>query len=244
MSIFVDKKFDQMDWISQAVEPYEVHINNVLTKLPDFLVVQLNDIRFTNRGSNLQISKENILDNTLKQLAQAESWRHLSWDERHLIYNCHAFDAVDNLEIDLRKDSTSIPTIKLSKIKFCLEEEDAKQIIVTAINDTRHMHQQRLAKLPFVMELAKLFLSQSMIDLESSRSKGRYKMSVFKSLIYSEYVLPSNRLRSDRAAIGFTRLISSYITNGRESDLMEIMRIKMMMDNGQAIYEIGGNTDV
>jgi len=243
MSIFVDKKFDQMDWISQAVEPYEVHVNSVLSKLPNYIVVKPADIRSTGRGTSLQINKESVLNDALKQLNIDEKWPNLSWDERHLIYDSFAFDLIDSMEIDFRLSSTDIPIIKLNKIKFCLEEEQARQIITGVINDSQHVPDR--AKHGFVLELAKLFVSKSKIDTKiNDTSRGRYRIAVLISLIYSEYVIPSGRLRSDHVAIAFTKLIANYALHGQEHTLAEIMRIKMMMDNGQAIYTIGDSTNV
>jgi hypothetical protein len=44
MSIFIDKKFEQLDWISKAVEPMESNLNEVLSYLPEEIEVTKQDI--------------------------------------------------------------------------------------------------------------------------------------------------------------------------------------------------------
>jgi len=243
MSIFVDKKFDQMDWISQAVEPYETHVNGVLSALPDCIVVDPTSVKIISRGIGLQINKENVLDSAIRLITNETKLRSLNWDERQLVYDCYEFDVVNGIEIDHRLDAPDFPVIKLNKMKFCFEEEQSKRIIITILND--FYYNMERAKLPFVMDLARLFLSQSSIDTKVHQtSRGRYRISGLLALIFSEYVIPSSRLRSELAAIDFTRLLTKYAQTGSESVLMEIMRIKMMIDNGQAIYVIGGSANV
>ena len=44
MSIFIDKKFEQLDWISKAVEPMDSTLNEILGYLPDEIEISKQDI--------------------------------------------------------------------------------------------------------------------------------------------------------------------------------------------------------
>ena len=59
MGVFDDKKFEELDWISQATEPIDSELNEVLGAVPEEVVLDFNMYKEMVGGSHgLDLSKD------------------------------------------------------------------------------------------------------------------------------------------------------------------------------------------
>lgn len=122
MGVFDDKHYDQLDWVSQAVQPIETPLAALLDKLPvetriDFDLVTCND----NSGD---LDKDTILNSMVRKYGG-----HLSYREKDIINNCFEFEMRSPELILNLEDQTLTGELYLVKTRLSLEEDVLKNVL-------------------------------------------------------------------------------------------------------------------
>ena len=148
MDIFKDKKFEEMDWVSQACEPYIDPRNEILAKLPDELNIDLETmiINPLAASGHINISRDDIV-RTMMQTANI-NYRRIAYDHREQIRDCFDFtveleNGHNDIVVDLETKTITGGTIRFVKVKqFFDNKESAALIGKDGISHLRHKIQQ------------------------------------------------------------------------------------------------------
>lgn len=240
MSVFLDKKFESMDWVSQATELYDINLNIVLIEAPIEIDVTFDDVHLGHQQDNLSIDLKSVINRIINRYDN-----NLSWDDTYYLRTCYTADVHPNTEISY-VDKTISPPIKLIKTVFQADEIYAKSVVTKAYLNMIHAWKDcnphsNSPRMEYLKELANLFLSKESLAsnfLKSGRANNESIYFVYEH-ISKDYLEPSNRIRSQAAAEEFAMLVADYACSGKEETLGKIFRIKIMIDNGQAIYTCG-----
>src|ERR1019366_405884 len=97
MGVFDDKKFEQLDWMTQITETIESELNVLLAKLPDRTEFSMQSLmkHVGSHASYFQADRviRGILENT-------PEGRCLTWDETNKLTACFKFEMSAELELD------------------------------------------------------------------------------------------------------------------------------------------------
>jgi hypothetical protein len=236
MSVFKDKKFEELDWVSQAIEPIDSPLNIYLSQLPDEVDINydmyIKCIRES--GYSTSISVEQIISPMLRSHAN----RHLSYQEIDMIIRCFALElSGDSVLIDFEKQEISGGAIKLVKIQFTLDEKDLKNTLGS--NGIRAISEIRRSSLPEGLSRA-----NEILDLLGSCEKG-FKTRSIGNKCYMISTRVKNLLSNDEWKIKDTELankigkwIALYIQDGNLAALSNLCRLKVMTHRDQPIYSM------
>lgn len=125
MSVLNDKTFENMDWLSQAVEPYHCELNDILAKLPDeHIVTYQQAIGLITKGYfTLELS--HLVGEMYNTFIEDCS---LNWDERAIISDCYKLSTSDSITIDPEVGAIE-GEIKLVKIRNLIPDDVVKKLM-------------------------------------------------------------------------------------------------------------------
>jgi hypothetical protein len=127
MSFFDDKKFDDLDWISQATEPIESPLNLLLSLMPDELVIDYNMFNsITKESYSCDIDIGKVIAYLLKSKSELANIS-ISWEEREAINNCFELRLSEEVILNY-EEKTLTGTITFAKIRHILDDEVLKRL--------------------------------------------------------------------------------------------------------------------
>lgn len=231
MGVFDDKKFDGLDWISQATEPMDSRLNEILEQLPDRLHLDFNRfLKICGSIHNLTITSAiyNIVTDTVGD--------HLCWEQLCALCTCFAFEVEgDSIALDFEKQQIT-GSIYIVKTATTIDEKHLESILgVEGMN---------------MMLSIDLSVNEAMDRCNEIMSMlGRCEDSIKTRSAYKKRVALLRRVRdlfrSNEWNIKDTVLadkvggwIASYIIDGNLAALSNFCRLKVMTHKGQAIYSM------
>ena len=122
MGVFDDKKFENLDWISQATEPIDSKLNEFLGKIPDEI-----DINYASYVSIIQSNRSGSL--SIKDVIQYLNMQYcggisLSWDDRSTLSDCFEFQMPEGeVIIDFKQGEIKKGSLKIVKTQNTLDEK-------------------------------------------------------------------------------------------------------------------------
>ena len=232
MGVFDDKKFEELDWISQATEPMDSELNIILGKLPEELEIDLPLLRKMigdNYNFNLEISR------TIQHLVRDYAPDHqLGWNERHLVEECFEFQVDDDIIVDFEKNTMS-GSIKLLKIKNTMDEKVLEGILgKQGIERLGQMYipQEGIGRANEVMEIL------GKCD-EGTRTRSlRKKQMVIRQRLALLMKANEWKIKDTELANKVGMWIYQYVIEGNLKAWSNFCRLKVMTHKDQAIYSM------
>lgn len=230
MGVFHDKRYEQLDWVSQAVQPIETPLSAILERLPestriDYQLVTYNDAR----GS---IGKSSLID---KMLSSYSNGHRFVWRERDLLYSCFELDQRSEELILNLEEGTLTGELYLLKIKYTLEEDDVKRILGEfGKEQLGHMNSYNMDSSRANEMLDLLEKSEAAI---ASRS-GKVKKQAIQDRLAQIFKDNEWRVRNTDLANSMCMWIKAYIERGDLASLSNITRLKVMTYKDGPIYSI------
>lgn len=233
MGVFDDKKFESLDWISQATEPIDSQLNNVLTDLPDELLIDFNIYKsFAESSYDVGISISRIVGYLISYKTQHNI---LPWAQREALIGCFKLEfSSDVINIDFEKRTLS-GEIKLIKIKNTIDEDVLKAILgQEGIESAACMNisHEGLSRANEVMEL--LGLCQDGLRSRSERNKR----IVIRNRLKEIFKTNEWNIRDTELANKVGSWIRDYIENGNLASFSNFCKLKVMTHKGQPIYSM------
>jgi hypothetical protein len=240
MGVFDDKKFEELDWISQATEPIDSELNELLEKLPDELAIDFNTYMklIGDRTYGIDMSLDTVIHSLLQQTPSNEfDVDKLSYNHRDQLKKCFKFEAsTNNLTINFETRSIDGGELKLIKTATTLDEDTLKNMLgyegICKVSHIGYLESSALGRINEIMEL--LGDCQTGLRTRSYRRKRHELVGRMQKLFKNnEWNIKDTGL-ADK--VGFW--IHDYIKEGNLAALSNFCRIKVMTHKGQPIYSM------
>lgn len=235
MGVFDDKKFESLDWISQATEPVESRLNTMLNLLPDSFNISFKDYvcNLDSYWSKHIVTIDSILKNLLKDNSL---YMELSYVEKANIAKCFNFEITGSPIIDFEKQEIRSGTVCFVKHKGTMDEDLLKAMLgKRGIDSVYSMYDGEPNCCSRANEIMSLLGECE--DGLSTKSFKKKRKSLVKRLgrIFKENEW---KIRDTELAnkIGFW--ITRYVEKGDKAALSNICKVKIMASLGNPIYSI------
>ena len=233
MGVFDDKKFEELDWISQATEPIDSELNEILSALPDEVIIDF-DLYKKMVGDNytMDLHIDRIVSYLVKNHCVGKS---LSWDQKNVIVPCFSLEMDETVYLDFETRRID-GLIKVIKVQTTMDEKVLEGLLgKEGIQSVSHMFftGPGIGRANDVMEILG-GIEDAAFRTRSERKKKHYiqkrLMSLFKT---NEWKIKDTELANK---VGFW--IKDYIVDGNLAAYSNFCRLKVMTHKDQPIYSM------
>lgn len=233
MGVFDDKKFEELDWISQATEPIDSELNNVLATIPDEIIVDFNTYKkmVNDNSYTLDIRIDTILDWAISTYVG----KYISWDQKNILKPCFELTMNgDDVYLDFEKQVIT-GEIKLTKIVSTMDEKVLEGILgKEGIDALNHLHFSgpALTRANEIMEL--LTKCEDGLKTRSDRKK----IKAIKNRLIALFKANEWKIKDTELANKVGYWIRDYIRDGNLAAFSNFCRLKVMTHKEQPIYSM------
>lgn len=232
MGVFDDKKFEQLDWMSQITETIESPLNGLLARLPDRVEFDVNSIRERASSSRFALQVSSVVHNLMSKTSPKV---YLSWGEQGKLDKCFKFEASPDLEVDLAA-GTMKGSLALVKIVNQLTDEELQPMMgARGIDAIRSVHWDD--KPPFERMNEILDILGKCEEVQKNRS-ARKKLDRIEERLQDIFANNEWRIRDMSLADKVGNWIANYISTGNLMSLVNFTKLKVMTHNNMPIYSI------
>lgn len=231
MGVFDDKKFEQLDWMTQITETIESELNGLLAQLPDRIEFNVDKVMEHATGSRFSLQSDSVVR---KLLADIQGGR-LSWEEDSKIVQCFRWEMSPDLELNLAT-KTMTGTIALVKIIPTFSDED-----LIGLMGAKGI--QTLSQINFEEEWP-LDRMNEMLDVlgkcEEAQRNRSYKKKLNRMRERLQEIFKTNewRIRDMALADRVGAWIADYIQTGNLAALTTFCKLKVMTHHNMPIYSV------
>lgn len=234
MGVFDDKKFEQLDWISQATEPIDSQMNDFLGKIPDVVKIDFQLYKkIANFGPDISIGQI-ILSMKEKYAPYSE----LSYGQVSVLDKCFKLEfSTNEIIIDFENEIISGGEITLIKLNSTMDEKILENILGQEGIESLHpsiMHgsTDSLSRANEIMEL--LGNCENGLKTRSDRKKRGAILNRLNDLFKNnEWNIRDTELANK---VGYW--IRDYIMDGNLAAFSNFCRLKVMTHKNQPIYSM------
>lgn len=236
MGVFDDKKFEQLDWMTQITETIESELNGLLARLPDRIEFDVHKVMEHASSSRFSLQADSVVRDLIRSLPDNNR---LSWKEDSKIVKCFKFKMSPDLELDLEK-GTMTGTIALVKTVPTFSDEELQPIM-------GNNGIQKLSRIQFG-ENWPLDRMNEMLDVlgkcdDAQRNRSyRKKMARLRERLIEIFSTNEWRIRDMSLADKVGMWIADYIHTGNLAALTNLCKLKVMTHNNMPIYSIEEET--
>jgi len=237
MGVFDDKKFEELDWISQATEPIDSKLNEVLGLLPDLIEIDFSTYKDILRGNySLELEISSALNYAINKLTNIP-YSNLSYHQLDALKKCFQFELEgDEVILDFENSIIRGGNLRFVKITSTMDEDTLKGMLgfegVQSFSYASFNDFSSLSRANEIMEI--LGKCEEGLRTRSSRRKRhvitRRLQSLFKT---NEWNIKDTELANK---VG--HWIADYITDGNLAAFSNFCRLKVMTHKGQPIYSM------
>ncbi len=232
MGIFDDKQYDEMDWLSKAIEPTISSLNDILSKLPEeteFTPQQI--MRLARTGYSIGVD----IDALVLTLCQANKVSLSSWDDDFKkIAKCFDLELNGDITIDLENNICEGQNVKLIKIKSMFEESELqKEMGAKGISNLSRMDTNKV-EIARANEIGELLGEDIVRQKRSSRQKVHAIIALLQKAFSENTWNIKNVELSDKVCLW----IQTYLETGNLAALTNFCKFKVMTHAGDPIYSM------
>lgn len=233
MGVFDDKKFQQLDWMTQMTETIESDLNDLLSRLPDKISLDKNFILENyknNYGGAISISQ--IIRELTKKFKNDIS---ISWEEENILSKCFKFEIVGEIELNTA-DNTMTGELNMLKITQTLDDDQLQSLM-----GVKGVDMLRRTNFGFDPPLDRM---NEILDLLGGCEENKRNRSVKKKMSGIQHrllvIFKNNewRIRDMNLANKICVWIKSYIVDGNLADLTNLCKLKVMTHGNMPIYSV------
>ncbi len=235
MSIFEDKVYQDMDWLSKVCEPIICNLNDVLNKLPNKIELTY-DVFVKHVVKSYGPPSQLNIDNFMLTLIHE-----LEWEDQRRILKCFLMQIEGDPILNLNDKTLTGGTVSIIKIKDKFEEKEIQELVGIQGLDKhlRHINHKGvpIERINNIVEL--LGLSEA----RRSRSPSSKITAIIREM---ENIMRENRwdikdiALSNRVSLWLKR----YIKDGNLAGYTNFCKLKVMTHNDAPIYSIEGEEEV
>lgn len=232
MGIFDDKQYDEMDWISKAIEPTLSPLNDMLSKIPDetsFTPQQV--LRASTSG--YRVGAE--LQHFLLQVCQQSGLKLSTWDDdfKKLI-ECFNLTLDKPIIVNFENNTAEGGTLKLIKTKKMFEEKELEQMLGRkGIELFLRMNLDKI-ELARANEIGELLGNITILQKRSVRQKVNEIISTMRLQFQENKWNIKNIELADKVCLWIT----VYLQEGNLAALTNFCKFKVMTHSGNPIYSM------
>lgn len=232
MGVFDDKKFDELDWISQATEPIDSQLNEILGLIPEVI-----DLDFKTYCAMLRVdygmnlNTRGAVDYCLRTYCKHIN---VSYDNIGYLRDLFKFEADGELILDFENETLS-GNLRLVKLANTMDEKVLAGLLgkegiyrISSMN----IPQQGLTRANDIMEL----LGKCDAGLKS-RSE-RKKRHMIKERLVKLFKDNEWQIKDTELANKVGVWIYQYVCDGNLAAYSNFCRLKVMTHKGQPIYSM------
>ena len=233
MSLFQDKKFEDLDWLSQITETIDSGINNVLSAMPEEIILTYEDVfnATCDYGWTRNWHVEKFIKQKLYNVCREKNIN-LSYEEDQKIYDCYAFEVADNTVMDI-ESQTLTGQVSIVKRVYTFEDDFLQKSMGKG---AEQLYWTKISRSPGrAREIAKLLdVNVQPEILRSNRKLGSFISNTMRRILTNN----EWRIRSTDLADKACQWIMAYIENGCKASYSNFCRLKVMTHSGGPIYSI------
>lgn len=239
MGVFDDKKFEQLDWMTQITETIDSDLNGLLARLPDRLTFDMGSLLLYIEDSySMSLSTDSVvrrLLRTAKHQMEVETNKKIkiTWEEERKIFGCFEFEVEEGTEVDF-ENKTMIGSFTLVKNTPTLDDTDLQSLMGReGLDDLRNTRATNPVRMNEVMEL----LGGIKPDYFKSRSVMAKKRAIHQRL---EVIFKTNewRIRDMELANKVCKWLCNYMISGDLASMANFCKLKVMTHNNMPIYSV------
>lgn len=233
MGVFDDKKFEELDWMSVAMEPIDSELNTVLEAIPEEIQIDFNAYLALCRdgyGMNLDTSK------VVSYYARRHTKKELSWKQLNALIPCFEL-TMEGSDIELNFETRKITggTIRLVKVQSTMDEKTLAGLLgqegIEKVGSAR-IHTSAMGRANEIMDL----LGKCDDGLKSrSEHKKRRTLQLRLKVLFKDNEW---KIKDTELANKVGLWIYDYIQDGNLSALSNFCRLKVMTHKGDPIYSM------
>lgn len=243
MSIFEDKHYEEMDWLSQAVEPVNSNLQNILNEMPDIITIDYNILSSyikSNNSTYVQISKKNLIQHAMHSLNNSlyNKLCGLSWDIMDAISRSYNMESANNFTLNIEEKTLS-NNIVITKIENQLSDDLIKRNWgQSAISNTgysiNNWDYKRANEIFRILEGSKTCSLEKALKTKSSYKKKRFLVNRLREIFKDD----SWYIKNEELCNKLCKWITYYINTGNTGAMANIYKLKVMTYNKVGIYSI------
>ena len=231
MGVFDDKKFENLDWISQATEPIDSQLNEVLSVIPDEIVIDFDTYtRMVGDSYSMDLDSSRILSYAVSEFYG----KSLGWEQRNALNPCFELQMDDEVLLDF-ENRIITGMIKFVKIQSTMDEKVLEGMLgKEGIMAIRSMFFQGpgISRANEVMEI--LGKCESGLRTRSERRKrATIKTRLVELFKNNEWKIKDTELANK---VGYW--IKDYVVDGNLAAFSNFCRLKVMTHKDQPIYSM------
>ncbi len=228
MELFKDKRYEEMDWLTRAVEPVETPLNEALMKFPETITLGFDAILNLMRyQSTMRITINEVIGLVAKieKIPMPRDYSNLQ--------KCFKLEVVDNQNLNFLTKTG--PTIILHKVKNQFDENTVKEI---GIQDARRTIMNAASG---NWEISRLNEIADMVDASPDTMRTRSvnrKCNGIADAIGVAVREDKWRIRNMELLSKIAKWIVEYGKDGNLAAWANLCHFKVMTHNEQPIYSI------
>lgn len=235
MGVFDDKKFESLDWISQATEPIDSKMNEILAKMPDSYDITFEIFQSLNhRSYSMDLSVQSIIGHILKLDDITFTLTH---NQITALNKCFKFESDDNVRLNY-EDKTLTGNLRLIKVSSTMDEDVLKGML-----GADGIEQVGYCSLPQPISETMSRMNEVMEILsgcnDGLRTRSHYKKrNVITKRLQALFKGNEWNIRDTELANKVGYWIRDYIQDGNLAAFSNFCRLKVMTHKGQPIYSM------
>lgn len=231
MGVFDDKKFENLDWISQATEPIDSQLNEILSLIPDEIIIDFDMYtKIIGDSYSMDLDLSRMLSYSISEFYG----KSLEWEQRSALQPCFEIQMDNEVLLDFEKRVIT-GMIKFVKIQSTMDEKVLEGMLgkegIMAIG-SMFFSGSGLSRANEVMEI--LGKCQGGLRTRSERRKrAMIKTRLVELFKNNEWKIKDTELANK---VGYW--IKDYIVNGNLAAFSNFCRLKVMTHKDQPIYSM------
>lgn len=236
MGVFDDKKFENLDWMTQITETIESELNVVLAKLPDRVEIDKKALEdYIHDGYGMSFNTRAVIRTFLGPLRAEYK---MSWEDEQRLTGCFKLEAKGDLIIDYEKNTFEG---ELALVKVVHQFEDAelqKRLGQKGIDNLRNLNlgDAHITRMNEVLDIL------GGCDKDLKNRSARKKLQATCRRLRQIFEENEWRIRDEVLADKVSYWIKDYIRNGNLAALTNFCKLKVMTHNNMPIYSIEEET--
>jgi hypothetical protein len=237
MSLLQDKHFEDLDFISQAVEPFYHPALDLFKSLPEEILISTDQLKevLSERYNNMRTLDDYKIERKIRDAIAALNGTSEFSEICYKFYD----PKINDLSYDVYEDSL-LGTITLVKKKDCpLSQEEIAKHIKILINECLLDYSRIGASKKEQLDLAYLFLGAEVTNqiIENKLKPKQTWWSICDKI--QDVMLTKYRIRGYNAALKLNKNIDDFLKNkNSEKAMANLTLFKMVMDKGNAVYSL------